>query len=178
MSTIIDSIIINAITDSLSNPRDIFLDNRNIRITIYLSYSNDKLISVQSAVDCIKTKLCTLCKENFFRIEKNHIDDLEAYISLKFENLDTLFLGKVRCSKKKYNELLAYKGETINLSAFFYFVEVNNANSDRIIQKDKELLDLFGYEWNKSYNSKSININIPFILESDDDSENPAQFVD
>lgn len=168
MHTIIDSIIIDSITESLSNPSEIFLDNRNIPIKIYLSYSKDKLISVQSAISNINTKLDTLCKENFLRIEKNHIDDLATYVSLKFENLEIIFLGKVNCNKKKYNELLAYKGEIINLSVFFYIVEEDNSEPEKINKENRELLELFELDWNKSYNSKTININIPFILESDD----------
>lgn len=161
----------------LSNPKEIFLDNKQDIAKIYLAYPNERDETIGQAITALNNMIVN-SKANHILLNKNlRTDNEKLHIHLKIGENDAIYLGTVPCKENKYNEFLIYKDEIVTLSAFFYFIKIENDTPTELTAENKELFELMGIDWKQDYDCKKINFKGMFTVKSEDDCQNPATFI-
>lgn len=153
-----------SIIESLYYPKEIFFDNRQDMDRIYLSYPNEKDETIEQAITAINNMMVN-SETNHILLNKNsRADEDKLHIQLDIGENETMYLGTAPCKESKYNELLIYKDEDIDLFAFFYFNKIAKDTSNQLTADETELLELLGIEANEDYVCKKIEFKVKFTL--------------
>lgn len=167
----------NFITQALSDPKEIFLDNKKDIARFYLVYPNERYETIRQAITAINEMIVN-SEANHILLNKNFRDDNEKlHIHLKIGENEAIYLSTVPCKENKYNEFLIYKDENINLSAFFYYIKIAKETPSESIADDKELFEFLDIDADEHYECKKNNFKATFIIKSDDQCQNPATFI-